>query len=77
MSSDIAAHSVDRPHSTTASQTQSKSFCKVKSHEHFEIEFACYECKDTYCFSCLEDHREHTLIYFKDAHMLLNYNNIN
>jgi len=32
---------------------QAKSYCKVQSHEQQEIVFACYECKDTYCYSCL------------------------
>lgn len=59
------------------SQAQAKSCCKMKSHEQQEIVFACYECKDTYCYLCLDAHRSHTLIYFKDAHMVLNYNHIN
>lgn len=53
-----------------------KSCCKVKSHEQKEIVFACYECKDTFCRSCLEQHCGHTLIYFKDQHIVLNYSHV-
>ena len=46
------------------SHEEQKSFCKVKGHAAKEIVFACYECKDTYCYGCLDAHRGHRLIYF-------------
>lgn len=54
----------------------SKSFCKVESHETQEIVFACYECSDTYCFGCLDAHKSHTLIYFKDAYLVNNFEHV-
>jgi len=47
-----------------------KSYCKIKGHQSHEIVFACYECKDTYCLGCLDAHKEHTLIYFKDSYII-------
>jgi hypothetical protein len=39
--------------------------------------FACYECSETYCLKCLDAHRHHTLIFFKDAYLVSNYENVN
>ena len=56
--------------------SESKSCCKQPGHEHEEIVFACYECSDTYCYKCLEDHRGHHLIYFKDGYIVANYDQV-
>lgn len=53
-----------------------KSYCKVANHSHHEIVFACYECSDTFCYSCLPAHQTHTLIYFKDSYLVSNYDNV-
>jgi len=58
-------------------QDASKSYCKCKGHDSCEIVFACYECSDTYCYKCLDAHRSHTLIFFKDAYLVSNYENVN
>lgn len=59
-----------------AASVQQKSYCKIKDHHTHEIVFACYECKDTYCLSCLDSHSTHTLIYFKDSYIVQNYDNV-
>ena len=53
-----------------------KSYCKVSGHERQEIVFACYECSDTFCHLCLDQHRTHTLIYFKDMYLFSNYDDV-
>ena len=54
----------------------SKSYCKVADHGDNEIMFACYQCRNTYCHLCLDAHRNHRLIYFKDPYIVLNYDNV-
>ena len=56
--------------SSSNEQQKQKSCCKIKGHSSHEIVFACYECKDTYCIGCLDAHKDHTLIYFKDSHIV-------
>ena len=64
--------------SNNATGGSNKSYCKVFSHEEHEIMFACYQCQNTFCHKCLKDHKDHTLIYFKDKdpYIELNYEQV-
>lgn len=48
----------------------------MAGHGANDIMFACYQCSNTFCMSCLETHRNHTLIYFKDPYIELNYSDV-
>lgn len=48
----------------------------MQGHFTHEIVFACYECRDTYCSHCIESHVSHTVIFFKDAYMVANYDHL-
>ena len=49
------------------------SYCKLPGHERDEIEGACYQCAETFCKQCMEAHKDHTVIFFKDCYIKNNY----
>ena len=49
------------------------SYCKLSGHEREEIEGACYQCAETFCKQCMEAHKDHTVIFFKDCYIKNNY----
>ena len=49
------------------------SYCKRPGHEKEEIEGACYQCADTFCKQCMDCHKDHTVIFFKDCYIKNNY----